>query len=166
MKRTTIITAAFAAALTAGVVGAAAAAGAGPFADDDTALTGEALDRASEAALAEVGSGEVTDAEADDGGYEVEVRTDDGREIDVRLDGDFAVVGQEPDESDDSDDQPLTGEALDRASEAALAEVGSGEVTDAEADDGGYEVEVRTDDGREIDVHLDGDFSVVSTDDD
>lgn len=67
--------------------------------------------------------------------------------------------------SDDADDAPLEGETLDKASAAALEEVGSGEVTETEADDeeSAYEVEVTLDDGTEVDVQLDESFKVVSS---
>jgi uncharacterized membrane protein YkoI len=66
---------------------------------------------------------------------------------------------------DDAADVPITGTDLERASEAALAETGGGEVVDSEVEDeeNGYEVEVNLDDGRQIEVQLDADFAVVST---
>jgi uncharacterized membrane protein YkoI len=66
---------------------------------------------------------------------------------------------------DDAPDVPITGTDLERASEAALAETGGGEVVDSEVEDeeNGYEVEVNLDDGRQIEVQLDADFAVVST---
>jgi hypothetical protein len=69
---------------------------------DDTPLTGSARGRAVEAALAHVGGGTVTETEAGDGGaaYTVEVRLADGHEIEVALDGDFRVIGSEPDDDE------------------------------------------------------------------
>jgi uncharacterized membrane protein YkoI len=66
----------------------------------------------------------------------------------------------------DGSDVPLTGTSLDRASEAALAETGGGTVVDSEVEDeeNGYEVEVNVDGGRQIEVQLDADFNVVSSD--
>ncbi len=65
-------------------------------------------------------------------------------------------------------DTPISGGALDRASEAALAHIGQGSVTDTEVEDeeSYYEVEVTRDDGSQVDVQLDREFSVVGTDDD
>jgi uncharacterized membrane protein YkoI len=56
------------------------------------AITGDALTRASEAALAETGGGEVadTEVESDENGYEVEVNLSDGRPIEFQLDENFA----------------------------------------------------------------------------
>jgi hypothetical protein len=67
---------------------------------------------------------------------------------------------------DEGTDAPLSGTSLDRASEAALAETGGGEVVDSEAeeDESGYEVEVNLDDGRQVEVQLDADYAVVGTD--
>ena len=66
---------------------------------------------------------------------------------------------------DDAADVPITGTDLQRASEAALAETGGGEVVDSEveSDENGYEVEVNLDDGRQIEVQLDASFAVVSS---
>jgi uncharacterized membrane protein YkoI len=61
---------------------------------------------------------------------------------------------------------PLTGDALAKASAAALEYTGGGRVTDSEVGDeeGYYEVEVTLGDGSEIDVHLDENFKVISAD--
>lgn len=64
-------------------------------------------------------------------------------------------------------DRPITGDALQQASEAALAHVGEGRVTDTEVGDeeSYYEVEITRDDGSEVDVQLDESFTVVSLED-
>ncbi|MBA2637253.1 MAG: PepSY domain-containing protein [Solirubrobacterales bacterium] len=71
---------------------------------------------------------------------------------------------------DDAAERAITGPALVKAERAALAHTGGGQVTGTEAGDeeGAYEVEVTGADGRQVDVHLDRDFSVLSqvTDDD
>jgi uncharacterized membrane protein YkoI len=74
--------------------------------DDETPITGTALTRASEAALAHTGGGRVTDTESGDeeGAYEVEVTLDDGREVDVHLDASFEVLGDEAEGSDEEDE--------------------------------------------------------------
>ncbi len=86
------------------VGGSIAFAGAG--ADDDatdTPISGSALDRASEVALASMGGGRVTGTEVGDeeSYYEVEVTLDDGRQVDVQLDEQFQVVGSEADSEND-----------------------------------------------------------------
>ena len=60
-------------------------------------------------------------------------------------------------------EEPITGEALERASAAALEFTGGGEVTDTEVGDeeGFYEVEVTLPGGRQVDVHLDASFKVI-----
>lgn len=61
--------------------------------DDGKALTGGTYNRATAAALAEVGEGRVTETEREEGGgYEVEVQRDDGTEVEVQLDGNFEVT--------------------------------------------------------------------------
>jgi len=61
------------------------------------------------------------------------------------------------------DEEPLAGATRDRAVAAALAHVGGGVVTETETGDGGaaYEVEVRRADGSQVEVQLDGGFSVI-----
>jgi uncharacterized membrane protein YkoI len=121
-KRTIWITsAAAAAALALGGTAIAYAATDGFEADDDRAgasqesetsesseqLTGADLEKATEAALAEAGAGEVTDAESEDDGtaaYEVDVRLDSGKSVEVSLDENFGVVAVEDDDADDAND--------------------------------------------------------------
>ena len=64
---------------------------------------------------------------------------------------------------DEGTQQPIKGSALDHASAVALDEVGGGTVTGTEVRDeeGYYEVEVTRDDGSQVDVHLNRDFSVA-----
>jgi uncharacterized membrane protein YkoI len=66
------------------------------------------------------------------------------------------------------DEHPITGEALQQASAAALAHTGAGEVTETEVGDeeGYYEVEVTLPDGSQVDVHLDEEFNVLHTEND
>jgi uncharacterized membrane protein YkoI len=66
---------------------------------------------------------------------------------------------------DDDGEQPITGDALDQAEAAALAETGGGRVTGTEVGDeeSYYEVEVTLDSGKQVDVQLDKSFHVVSS---
>jgi hypothetical protein len=68
--------------------------------DGDKPLTGTALEKATAAALAHARGGTVTETEVGDDGaaYSVEIRRDDGTEIEVNLDEQFSVVGQEVDD--------------------------------------------------------------------
>jgi len=157
------------AALAALALGGAALAGATPSTitgGDD--LTGNTLDRASKAALAETGGGTVTDSERDDdtGGYEVEVTKDGGGETDVQLDEQFQVLTTDVENGDDDRDEQLRGADAERAEKAALAEIGGGKVTDSERTGTAYEVEVTKADGSQVDVLLDEKFKVVTTDTD
>jgi uncharacterized membrane protein YkoI len=102
-RRTKIITAGVAAlVIAAGGAGVAAATGGGD--DSEPPITGGALDRASEKALAHTGGGRVTDTEVGDeeSYYEVEVTRDDGTQVDVQLDRGFNVVGDEADAEDET----------------------------------------------------------------
>jgi len=92
--------------LAVAAVVAGIAVGAGGRDDDEPPITGTALERASEAALAHTGGGSVSDTEAGDeeGAYEVEVTLDDGTQVDVHLDASFNVIGDEADSDDSEDD--------------------------------------------------------------
>ncbi|MGH9242812.1 MAG: hypothetical protein ACRD29_00520 [Acidimicrobiales bacterium] len=68
----------------------------------------------------------------------------------------------------DDNEAPISGDALDRASAAALEHTGGGRVTETEVGDeeGYYEVEVTLDDGTQVDVHLDEAFNVLGSEGD
>jgi hypothetical protein len=105
MQRRTKIGIAAAAAIvaTAAGTGAALAAGGGDDDGNETPISGTDLDKASAAALAHTGEGKVTETEVGDEEslYEVEVTLDDGSQVDVQLDENFKVVGDEADGADD-----------------------------------------------------------------
>lgn len=93
------------------VVAAVAAGGAGVVAaasgdDTEPAITGDALYRATAAALAHTGGGSVTETEAgdEDSYYEVEVTLEDGSQVDVQLDEHFNIVGSADDHDGAEDD--------------------------------------------------------------
>ena len=66
---------------------------------------------------------------------------------------------------DDGEGTPITGDALSKASQAALAFTGGGTVTATEVGDeeSYYEVEVTRADGSQVDVQLDESFQVVNS---
>ena len=104
-RRSKIIIGAAGVAVAAGVgTGIAVAAVGGD--DDEAPITGAALDEATAAALAHTGGGRVTDTEVGDeeSYYEVEVTLEDGSQVDVQLDEQFRVVGDEPDDESPDDD--------------------------------------------------------------
>jgi uncharacterized membrane protein YkoI len=188
MKKKTILISAAVAVVVLGGAGVAVAA-TDPF-DGDDRLTGSSLERASDAALAEVGEGTVREAEKSDDldhSYLVEVRLTNGSESDVALDENYDVVWVENDRDDsdrddanrddsgdstntpDADDVPLTADERASAEAAALAEIGTGTVTDIDRSDDAdhaFEVEVTQADGTDVDVELDSSFAVVRVDND
>ena len=91
----------------ASITGAGMALGSSDDDDDasDTPITGPELVTATEAALAHLGEGRVTETEVGDEEslYEVEVTLDDGTQVDVQLDENFEVVGTEADDPNDED---------------------------------------------------------------
>jgi uncharacterized membrane protein YkoI len=103
-KKTKLIAGAVAA---VAVIGTATGVGIASGGDDDTPLRGRDYDRASAAALEYVGEGTVTETEVGDDGaaYGVEVRLDDGSQIEVQLDADFNVIGTEGDDDGPHDDE-------------------------------------------------------------
>ena len=182
IRQSTWIAAAVAAtvAVGAGAAGIAAATGLG---NDETTLTDTELARASRAALTEVGPATVTDAQrgpaeshALSESYTVDTRLPNGVEVAVQLDEIFTVVWvSAPSWSGDAasvaEPRVLTAAELasvDRttAGQAALAEVGSGTVTDfrrSRALDHAFEVEVTLDDGTKRVVELTERSQVVSS---
>jgi hypothetical protein len=103
MKRATILSTSAilvgAGAAVSGGIAVAATSGEDSPPENETSITGEALERASSAALAVVGEGSVTDTEIGDEEslYEVEVTRPDGSQVDVQLDASFDLVETIPD---------------------------------------------------------------------
>ena len=145
--------------------GAAGIAGAVGLGNDESTPTDSELARASRAALAEVGPATVTDAQRDSAKspaeiYTVDTRLPNGVEVAVQLDEAFTVMWvSTPSWSGTAasvaEPRVLTAAELasvDRtaAGQAALAEVGSGTVTDfrrTTALDHAFEVEVTLENG-------------------
>jgi len=89
-------------------VGGAAIAGASGDGDpneNDTAITGSALDKAKAAALDHTGGGKITGTEVNDeeGKYEVEVTGSNGS-VDVHLNKDFQVLSEVGDKDGGNED--------------------------------------------------------------
>jgi hypothetical protein len=101
-----LITGTVIAALAVGGVAIAGAAGGGGDDGGERPIGGNALDRASAAALDHTGGGRVTETETgdDESYYEVEVTRADGSQVDVQLDRDFDVVGSEGDDDRGGED--------------------------------------------------------------
>ncbi len=104
MKRRTWIAAGAVVAALAGGAGIAVASGGD---DSEPPITGEALSKASAAALAHTGGGRVTETEVGDeeSYYEVEVTRPDGSQVDVQLDRSFEFVGDEADRESEPGDE-------------------------------------------------------------
>ena len=88
------------------VIGAGTGMALAAASDDDEPLRGSTLDKAVAAALAETGGGTVTETESGDDGatYSVEVRLDNGDQVEVNLDENFKVIRQEADDDGPGDD--------------------------------------------------------------
>ena len=106
--KTLVIAAAVAMLLALGAAGIAYANGGG----SEEQLSGPEAEKAKSAAIEAVGGGSVSEVERDDGDdgygtsgvyYEVEVARDGGSQLEVHLDGDYNVVGQEADEDGPND---------------------------------------------------------------
>jgi hypothetical protein len=92
-------------AVVAALAGGGTAVAVGTVGDDDQPLTGPDLERATAAALDHTGGGTVIESEVGDDGaaYGIEIRLDDGRVVEVSLDENFRVVGEETDEDGPGD---------------------------------------------------------------
>ena len=115
MNRRFWLIAALALIVVVGIVGIASALGGD---DEGEKLTGAAADRAKAAALQAVPGGKVEevrreesdgDEEGEEGEpagavYEVEVKRPDGDEVELHLDGSYAVIGQAAEDEDDGDE--------------------------------------------------------------
>jgi hypothetical protein len=101
--RTLVIAAAVAMLLALGGAGIAYANGG----DSEEQLSGPEAQKAKSAAIAAVGGGTVSEVERDDGNgtgaFEVEVTREDGSQLEVHLDSDYNVVGQQADEDGPND---------------------------------------------------------------
>jgi hypothetical protein len=98
IRRRMVVLVAAIAVLAAGGGGIAYAVGG----DGEESVTGPDAERAKSAALAAAGGGTVREVERQDGDgagvFEVEVRRDDGSQVEIHLDGNFQPVGTEPDD--------------------------------------------------------------------
>jgi hypothetical protein len=101
--RTLVIAAAVAMLLALGGAGIAYANGG----DSEEQLSGPEAQKAKSAAIAAVGGGTVSEVERDDGNgtgaFEVEVTREDGSQLEVHLDSDYDVIGQQADEDGPND---------------------------------------------------------------
>lgn len=146
---------------------------------DETALTGDTLTSVTKAALAKEPGATVVRAETDADGnalYEVHLTTAAGARATVYVDKNFDVVSVDTSDHRGHGDHgggprgnetALTGDALSKATAAALAKVPGGKVVRAETDaDGGsaYEVHMTNASGAFVTVHLDKGFAVTSVD--
>ena len=153
---------------------------------NETALTGDALQKATDAAKAAVAGGTVRGASTEDPNdpsgakYEVHVTKADGSDVEVLLDSSFNVIatraghghgGRHGDHGGPGNETELTGDDLQKATDAAKAEVPGGTVWRASTEDPNdpsgakYEVHVTKADGSEVEVLLDSAFNVVKTQD-
>jgi len=155
-------------------------------------ITPSEREMASEAALRATGGGTVIEVDrgTDDDNYafEVEVRFDNGAEVDVELDENFKALNSPPKASDftdsaaatpvepsadpniiglDAEDRPLTGATFNRASAAALKATGGGKVIEtggSDERDHAYEVDVLLSNGEDVTIELDDRFRVTEID--
>lgn len=140
--------------------------------DDSSAAvpsTSTDLVAAIDAAIRAAGGGAATSIDVEGQGWEVDVRLDDGTEVDVRVpvSGDPVVRA---DDDDRSSDAPLDPARIADISEAAIAAAGGGVVVSIETEDDGqvrFEVEVEVEvaqGGDDVDVELADDLAVVAVD--
>jgi hypothetical protein len=125
---------------------------------------------ARDAGIKAAGGGSAVSIDRDSRGWEVYVYTSRG-EVEVRLNESLAVIAiDEPDADDRNEPAPqtvLNGNIVNSAIAAAIAAGGSGAATDVEAADWddrpGYTVTLVLANGVELDVYLDPNLKVTST---
>lgn len=130
------------------------------------------LRAAAEQAIAETGASGAISIDVERGGYEIEVRLADGSEPDIFVAVDGTVTAGAARPEGDRPDPLLNLEKLDGIIGAALASSeqaggAEGEIDSiSTTDDRGaaYEVSIRLADGRDADIDLAADLSVVATD--
>ena len=95
-------------AIVAALLGGGTAIATGNAAGDDDTISDPALGRATRAALEHTNGGTVieTDSGEDGAAYGVEIRLDDGREVEVALDRGFNVIGGEAEAEATGDQEP------------------------------------------------------------
>ena len=157
----------------------------------ETLLTGDTAEKVKAAALAAVPGGTIDRVENDSDGspYEAHVTKADGSHVTVKVDANFAVSSIDadgagmgghggkgggghgggpggPHSANGITEAPLSCDAADKASAAALAAVPGGTVDRAETDADGAanEVHMTKADGSHVAVKLDANFDVVSVD--
>jgi hypothetical protein len=94
--------------LAAALIGGGAAVAVGTSGgDNDKPLTGSNLEKATAAALRHTGGGTLIETEVGDDGaaYGVEIRLEDGSVVEVSLDQDFQVIGDEADDDGASEQE-------------------------------------------------------------
>ncbi|MGF2950318.1 PepSY domain-containing protein [Microbacterium alcoholitolerans] len=149
--------------------------------DDDRAVatTGSAfaasdasaMRDAAEQAIAHVDGTGVTSIEVERGGYDIDVLLADGTEYDVFV-GVDGTIREHRDDDDDSSDPALDltklGDIIAAAQSAATAEAGDAGVVDSVSTDDdsskAYEVELRLNDRRDVEIELNADLTVVTID--
>lgn len=139
-----------------------------PYAASDAA----ALRAAAEQAIAHADGTGVTAIEVERGGYDIDVLRADGTEIDVFIGADGTVRTDDTDDEDDDDDPLLDlaklGDILAAAQSAATTEAGAAGVVDSVSTSDGssraYEVDLRLDDRRDVEIELADDLTVVAVD--
>lgn len=130
-----------------------------------------ALTEAAEAAIAAADGTGASKIDVEHGGYEVEVLLADGSEVDVLVAADGTATPQparDDDRSDPAIDLAQLDEVIDAALAAAEAEGAAGgtidEVSSSDDDGVAYEVSIRLSDGRDADIELASDLSLVYAD--
>ena len=119
-----------------------------------------------EAAVRAAGGGSATSIEVERDGWKVDVRLDDGSDVDVRVPVSGEPLVRADDDDDRSSDAPLDPARVADISAAAIAAAGGGTVASIEAEDDDrvrFEVEVLQS-GDDVDVDLADDLSVVAVD--
>ena len=141
----------------------------GPGGMHGTPVTGETLQKVTDAVLAQYPDATVDSAEEEGDGYEAHVTKADGTKVHVTLDSNFAITGEHTGPPmgggmggpGGMHGTPVTGETLQKVTDAVLAQYPDATVDSAEEEGDGYEAHVTKADGTKVHVTLDSNFAIT-----
>ena len=140
----------------------------GPGGMHGTPVTGETLQKVTDAVLARYPDATVDSAEEEGDGYEAHVTKADGTKVHVTLDSNFAITGEHTGPpmgmggKGPHGEKPLKGAKAKKVRAAALQRIKGGTVVRVEKDsDGVYEAHVLTTKGRPVIVEVNKRFKVT-----
>ena len=152
---------------------------------DEAQVPDDTATKVKDAVLAQYPGASIWWVRSNDGGYDAYIDTADGKDLDVHLDGSFAITGTDDLPNADGQDGDGHGwmghgwdgacaddsgasvpdDAAAKVKDAVLAQYPDASIWWVRSDNGGYDAYIDTADGKDLAVHLDGSFAITGTDD-